>query len=236
MSDSNFIPAKPPLKPVKPSLLKTAGVFAAAFLLLMTILNYPLIVDAVQYPLTHSEETDNEQLTAQYRALYGYGNQNGQDKVETGAAAPVSTATPVTSAQPASAEETLSISKIGISAPILEVSSVDDATILSALKKGVVLYPGSANPGEGGTTVIIGHSSSLPPWTKYSDVFALLDKLAPGDLININFQGRTYVYAIRSKEHGSVEHILNSNLGGDLILSSCWPVGTDQGRIVVVAN
>ena len=214
-----------------------AAVFGASFLLLMGLLNYPNIVSAVQYPLTHSTQSDNEQLTAEYRALYGYDHQRQQaEGAVVPSEAPAAVVAGAAPAAPAAAGATITIPKIGISAPILQVPSVDDATILEALKKGVVLYPGSANPGAGGTTVIVGHSSSNPPWTKYSAIFALLDKLSPGDLINLNFQGKIYVYAVRAQEHGSVEHILNSNLGGDLILSSCWPVGTDQGRIMVVAN
>lgn len=231
----NFIPARPPRKTQPPSLLKTAGIFAVAFLLILTLFNFPLIVSAVQYPLTHSTESDNEQLTAEYRALYGYGHQQSEVATNGAAAAPL-VATSDAATTTVTTGNTISIPKIDVSAPIQEVSSVDDATILPALKKGVVFYPGSANPGAGGTTVIVGHSSSNPPWTKYSTIFALLDKLEPGDIIKLNFQGKDYAYAVRSQQHGSVDSILQSNLGGDLILSSCWPVGTDQGRIVIVAN
>ena len=231
----------------RPSILKLAGVFVAAFVFILVILNGPLIISVVQYPLTYSEESDNEKLTAEYIALYGYETQ--QKKLLAGVAlstvaqAAAPSVPTITSPAPAliqsasvTTKNSISISKINISAPIIRVFSDDEKTILNALKGGVVLYPGSAYPGQNGSTVIIGHSSSNPPWTKYSAIFSLLNKLAPNDLISISFDGKVYIYQVKSFEKGSVQHILDSMLGGDLILSSCWPVGTDKGRIVVVAN
>ncbi len=236
----------------RPSILKLALVYATAFVIVLALFNEPLIVSLVQYPLTHSEESDNEKLTAEYIKLYGYENQ--QKKLLAGAALltvvqaaipsaptvilPVQTPVrnPIPSAPPVTIKNNIVIPKINISAPIIQVSSSDDKTILNALKVGVLLYPGSAYPGQNGSTIIVGHSSSNPPWTKYSAIFSLLNKLAPNDLINISFGGKEYTYQVRAIEKGSVQHILDSGLGGDLILSSCWPVGTDKGRIVVVAN
>lgn len=230
-----------------PSILKLVSVFVTAFVLFLIVLNGPLIISLVQYPLTHSEESDNEKLTAEYIALYGYETQ--QKKLLAGVmlstVAQVATPSVPTVTSPASAlipsvsvttENSISISKININAPIIGVFSDGEKTILNALKGGVVFYPGSSAPGTGGTTVIVGHSSSNPPWTKYSAIFSLLNKLTSGDLINISFDGKEYVYQVRAIEKGSVQHLLDSGLGGDLILSSCWPVGTDNGRIVVIAN
>lgn len=226
-----------------PSIFKLASVYVVAFLSVLILLNGPLIVSLVIYPLTHSEESDNERLTAQYIALYGDHGQEQSSKADKSfpvAKAAVSltsilTLTP-TPLVPATVPNVISISKINISAPILQVLSDNEKTILNALKNGVVLYPGSSYPGQNGSTVIIGHSSSNPPWTKYSAIFSLLNRLAPNDLINISFGGKEYTYQVRAIEKGSVQHILDLGLGGDLILSSCWPVGTDQGRIAIVAN
>lgn len=244
----NFLEPKPYIKSgPRPSVLKLASVFAAAFVVVLTLLNGPLIISFVQYPLTHSEESDNEKLTAEYIALYGYETQ--QKKLSTGVALsivaqaatpPVPTVTPPAPAMisPASvtAKNSISISKININAPIIQVSSANERTILNALRGGVVFYPGSAYPGQNGSTIIVGHSSSNPPWTRYSAIFSLLNKLAPGDLVHISFGGKEYNYQVKAIEKGSVQHLLDSGLGGDLILSSCWPVGTDRGRIMVVAN
>lgn len=236
----NFLEPKTNIKSgSRPSILRLAGVFMAAFVLVLVILNGPLIISLVQYQLTHSEQSDNEKLTAQYMALYDYrGEEQPSQAIQSfpvaQAATPlIPTRTPVVSV---TTQNRISISKINISAPIIKVSSDNEKTILNALKGGVVLYPGSAYPGQNGSTIIVGHSSSNPPWTKYSAIFSLLNNLVPNDLINISFDGKEYTYQVRAIEKGSVQHILDLGLGGDLILSSCWPVGTDKGRIVVVAN
>src|SRR3989344_6081958 len=66
----------PPLKvptPPKPTSVKSLVViFAVAFIVILLILNGPVIIKAVVYPFTHSTESDNEQLTQQYRDIYGY--------------------------------------------------------------------------------------------------------------------------------------------------------------------
>lgn len=236
----NFLEPRPHIKPgSRPSVLRLVFFYVIVFVTVLALFNGPLIISLVQYPLTHSEQSDNEKLTAQYIAFYE--NHAQKQSGQVGQSFPVAqAATPSisnpTPSVPTVIRDSISISKINISAPIIQVSSDSGKTILNALKVGVVLYPGSTYPGQNGSTIIVGHSSSNPPWTKYSAIFSLLNKLAPNDLINISFGGKEYVYQIKTIEKGSVQHILDSGLGGDLVLSSCWPVGTDKGRIVVVAN
>jgi len=129
----------------------------------------------------------------------------------------------------------LSVPKLSINAPVIAVLRENDDDIFAALKKGVVLFPGSAMPGQSGQSVIIGHSSSLPPWTKYSAIFAKLGAMAPDDLIYLTYQGREHIYRVTTVRRGSVQQILDSGMTGDLILSTCWPVGTDTNRVAVAA-
>ncbi len=223
----NFIPPQPPRPPRRisnpPSLLATMGIFVAALFLLLAVLNAPALAAAISYPFSHSTEKDNEQLTAEYRALYGYDHQ---------LAAAAVTALPA----PAGQGNELTIPKLGIAAPIESINRTDDATILNALKTGVVMYPGSSNPGEGGTTVIVGHSSSDLPWTAYSAIFANLDKLSANDIIYLTFNGREYANQVRTVQKGTAAELVNAGLSGDLVVSSCWPVGTDERRIAVAAT
>ncbi len=240
MKDLNFLTKIPEQRIVKanpPSARSMVAVFFSSFILIIAALNGPLVIAAIKYPFQHSTESDNERLTAQYRAIYGYNRQ--QNLTQDVSVDPVINTyqLPSDSSVAKAAEPTeLNIDKLGISAPIILVNSVADSVILNALKNGVVLYPGSALPGQPGTTVIVGHSSSNPPWTKYSAIFSQLNKLAPFDIISISYQGQTYYYRVKAIEHGSVQQLLDKGLAGDLVLSSCWPVGTDRGRIVVVAN
>lgn len=232
----------PPLKvptPPKPTSVKSLiSIFVVAFVLILLILNAPTLIKAIAYPFSHSAESDNEQLTQQYRDIYGY---EKRPELITAVRAATVAATPSPSRVPATIvpsqlSAVISIPKINVSAPIIQVSDATDTTILNALKKGVVLYPGSANPGQPGTAVIVGHSSSDLPWTDYSSIFSLLAKLQPDDLIYITVGGNQYTYRIRTIQKGSAQQLIDSGLAGDLIVSTCWPIGTDTNRIAVSAS
>src|SRR6185369_2277603 len=207
MTDTHFAPLPPleaPKPPKKTSLKSLLGIFIGAFVILITLLNLPTLVKAFVYPFTHSAESDNEQLTSQYRDLYGYEKHPElMAAVESSTAHASPSVFPVVPVQQFDGE--ISIPKIGVTAPVLQVSDSSDATILAALKKGVVLYPGSSNPGQPGTAVIIGHSSSDLPWTKYSAIFSLLDRVQANDLIYVTVNGTQYAYRVRTVQKGSAQ-------------------------------
>ncbi len=243
---------QPPLKvptPPKPTSLKSlVAIFVSAFVIILFILNAPTIVKALAYPFSHSTESDNEKLTQQYRDLYGYDKHpeliTSVDKPPMAPSTVATTPSAPAYILPTSAaitgqaqlDATISIPKINVSAPIIQVNNSSDTAILTALKKGVVLYPGSVNPGQPGMAVIIGHSSSDLPWTTYSAVFSLLGKLQPNDLIYVTFSGTKYTYRVRTIQKGSAQQLIDSGLAGDLIVSTCWPIGTDTNRIAVSAS
>ncbi|HVZ10970.1 MAG TPA: sortase [Candidatus Paceibacterota bacterium] len=221
----------------KRSLVWLILVFIGVFGAVLLLFNLPAIIDSISYALTHSEDSDNEKLTEQYRALYGYASHPDLDYLSQQTPQPsLAPAQPDSSAPPVSESgTTLSIPKLDLSAPVLQVPSGLDADILAALKNGVVQFPGSANPGQQGMTVIVGHSSSTLPWTAYSAIFSQLDKLTTNDLIYITYNNRQYAYRVVAKRKGSAQEILDSGIAGDLLLSTCWPVGTDRNRIAVAA-
>ena len=197
-------------------------IFGVVFVLVLVLFNLPAATSVVSYSMTHSEEKDNQALTDQYRALYGYASHPELSYLaQTG--------------QAGQEQLKLSVPKLSINAPVIAVLRENDDDIFAALKKGVVLFPGSAMPGQSGQSVIIGHSASLPPWTKYSAIFAKLGAMAPDDLIYLTYQGREHIYRVTTVRRGSVQQILDSGMTGDLILSTCWPVGTDTNRVAVAA-
>ena len=232
----------PPLKvpaPPKPTSVKSlVAIFVVAFVIILAILNAPTLIKTIAYPFSHSTESDNEQLTQQYRDIYGY------DKhPELITAAIAATIAPTPHPLPVSGttgqsqlNAVISIPKINVSAPVIQVSDSTDATILGALKKGVVLYPGSTNLGQPGMAVIVGHSSSNLPWTTYSSIFSLLGNLQPNDLIYVTVGSTQYTYRVRAVQKGSAQQLIDSGLAGDLIVSTCWPIGTDANRIAVSAS
>lgn len=233
-------PQLPPLQAPKPpqenSWKMFLIIFVAAFGVILILLNLPSIASSIAYPFTHSTQSDNEKLTQQYRDIYGY--QNHPELIQAVEAnsvfKPSPSIYPITVPQNMQIE--LSIPKIGITAPVLQVNSNSDAVILNSLKDGVVLYPGSVTPGQPGTAVIVGHSSSTPPWTKYSDIFALLSKLQANDIVYVTVDGTQHAYRVRTIEKGSSQQIIDSGLTGDLVLTTCWPVGTAADRIAVSAT
>jgi LPXTG-site transpeptidase (sortase) family protein len=96
-------------------------------------------------------------------------------------------------------------------------------------------------PGNG---IILGHSSAYP-WYRgdYGSVFALLSKLAVGERFYVQYEdNRMFVYEVR----GSVifnpfkteERLaaLEGVTGDNVILLSCYPVGTSYLRIAVRAE
>ncbi len=134
----------------------------------------------------------------------------------------------------------LSIDKIGISVPIiLNVDGNDKESYNKALEGGVAHLLGSAFPGKPGNTFIFGHSSYYA-WKPggYKEVFATLDQLSEGDAIIITSSLNRYEYKVASSDIVSATDVAvaNQNLAEKkLTLMTCWPVGSDAKRLVVVA-
>ena len=129
------------------------------------------------------------------------------------------------------------IDRIGVRANI--IWNVEENQILKTLKDGVVHYKGTSLPGDGGNVFIVGHSSNYF-WIRsdYNDVFALLDKLNKGDKIVINKNGTNYNYTVTEKKIVSPDDVsvLNNTNKEVLSLMTCWPVGTNINRLVVISE
>lgn len=131
----------------------------------------------------------------------------------------------------------LRISKISVDAPVVWNESLD--AIYDDLERGVVHYRRTANPGEVGNTVLIGHSSQFI-WddNKFGTVFALLDKLEAGDKIDVDYMGKTYTYAVTdsdvTKPTDTSRFAATSK--PTITLVSCFPAGSNDLRIFVTAE
>ncbi|SRR6266498_2353553 len=138
----------------------------------------------------------------------------------------------------------LVIDSIGIDVPIIFGVSTEENTIYKNLEKGVVHYSTTVKPGELGTALILGHSSAYPWYKgKYGSVFALLGKLKPGDKFYVQYKDkRLFVYEVKRTVvfnpfgDGLILDQLESNPKPNLILVSCWPVGTAYRRIAIQAE
>jgi LPXTG-site transpeptidase (sortase) family protein len=132
------------------------------------------------------------------------------------------------------------IPNISVSAPLVtDTRSYDPPTVQLALRRGPVEYGASADPGQVGNVVIIGHSSGVL-WEpgNYKFVFTLLNKLVKNDRILIDFKGKRYIYRVDSSTVVPPTDIsvLQPTTKPQLTLITCTPVGTSTNRLVVTAH
>ncbi|MGC8651175.1 MAG: sortase [Minisyncoccia bacterium] len=137
----------------------------------------------------------------------------------------------------------LELPEFGIKAPIWKVDTPDLKLIYAKLKEGVVLYPGSAIPGQG-YAIIIGHSSQYP-WQpgRYKAVFSLLSQLEIGDKIFVYWNKKPLVFEVQDKKiflpwpkgNELTETIFPPENKPILILQSCWPAGVAYKRVAIKA-
>jgi LPXTG-site transpeptidase (sortase) family protein len=146
---------------------------------------------------------------------------------------PIETPLPVKSVP-----DSITIPAIGISAPIVTTQSTDVDAVHALLDTGVVLYPGSADFGQMGETIILGHSAP-PGWPtiKYDWVFSKIENLKAGDKINITYSNKNYSFTVaKTKVLDRGQEVPSSiATANTLALVSCWPPGKDVQRIAVLA-
>lgn len=132
------------------------------------------------------------------------------------------------------------IDKISVNAPIIySEKEINEKSFQLALRNGVVHFPETALPGENGNVVVFGHSSGAW-WVpgNYKHVFTLLDKLSANDIVAIEYQGISYKYKIKSSRVvlPTEVSVLNPTDIPTLTLITCYPVGTNEKRLVVEAE
>ena len=134
----------------------------------------------------------------------------------------------------------ITIPKIGLSATVVNPESTSIAVLDSWLLKGAVRYPTSSKLGETGNVVLFGHSSYLPvvgnsAYKAFNDI----QKLKPGDTVEVQGEEEVYVYAVRSVSKESADKNTPIPLmasGKELTLVTCNSFGKKSDRFVVVAD
>ncbi len=140
------------------------------------------------------------------------------------------------------------IGKIGKNVPVVTVSDTKlidgdyaglEKDIQASLLKGIVHYPGTANPGETGNAFFTGHSSNYV-WIKgdYNNVFALLNEIVVGDKVTVYWEGQKYIYqAYDIKVVSPSETWVLQQSGNEypsiMTLMTCTPVGTSLNRLII---
>ena len=123
----------------------------------------------------------------------------------------------------------LRIPSIGLDWTVVEGVGVPD------LKKGPGHFPETPLPGQLGNAAIAGHR------TTYGQPFFELDKVAPGDLIEVDTLAGSFVYRVDGStvvspaEYASVIPTVDPNTA-TLTLATCTPAYTARQRLIVKAT
>ncbi len=130
--------------------------------------------------------------------------------------------------------------------PALKLKNLKVIIGESDLSKGLIQYPGTANPGELGDPVIFGHSTNPLFYSpqennpkRYMSVFTKLMDLKKDDKIYITYDGIKYVYRVMDKLEVKPDdtYILQQRHDTrELKLVTCTPVGTYLRRGVILAQ
>ncbi len=149
-----------------------------------------------------------------------------------------------TKAVPAEAEvvgpdNKIIIPKIGVTAPLVFPKTNVETEVLLALRGGVAHYYGTAYPGEPGNSVFFGHSSG--DWWEagnYKFIFVILEKLSVGDIYEIHYNSRKYIYQVEETKVVAPTDlsVLNQTSYPSSTLITCTPPGTSWQRFVVRAK
>ncbi|MCX6809098.1 MAG: sortase [Candidatus Berkelbacteria bacterium] len=137
-------------------------------------------------------------------------------------------------------ENHLSIPSLSIEAPINWLIANNSSATSAALENGLIQLEKTALPGEAGNIYITGHSSNYP-WAKgsYNSVFAKLGNLAIGEKIFIQYKSQLFTYKVSEKKVVSAKDVSmmeQNKTDHKLTLVTCWPVGTNLKRLMVVAE
>lgn len=136
----------------------------------------------------------------------------------------------------------LEIPKIEVQVPvILDVDGKNKSEYYKALEGGVAQMKNTSHPGEPGNVVIFGHSSYLS-WAggDYKEIFKRFDELEPGDKVSILLKNddKTLYYQVVERKIIDANRIdvIKQTDDDRLTLLTCWPPGTTEKRMMVIAK
>lgn len=142
-------------------------------------------------------------------------------------------------------DDRLVIPRINKNVPLITVPAHKnwkqlETNIQKGLQKGVVVHPVSHSPENMGNFFLTGHSSYYA-WDKgrYKDVFALLHEVKKGDIAEVYWHGKKYVYKLtqsRIVPPTETSVMKQPNDRRIITLMTCTPVGTAKNRLIWTGN
>lgn len=133
----------------------------------------------------------------------------------------------------------ITVPKIHAQAPLIfNVDPFNENSYKQELKKGVAHAKNTALPGERGTIFIFAHSSGNPiEMTNYNTVFLRLGDLEKNDEVIISKDKQQFKYKVIEKRvvwPNEVKYLKEEK--DQLILQTCWPIGTSLKRLLIFAK
>lgn len=133
----------------------------------------------------------------------------------------------------------LFIPKIGLEENIIpNVDINNEEEYKLKLTEGIAHAKGSYLPGEPGMVYLFSHSTnSIFNILRYDAHFFGLKDVEKGDKIEVLYKGKKYTYTVSQisiLDPDQIDKIREST--ADLVLQTCWPLGTDWQRLVVFAD
>ncbi|MBI3485360.1 sortase [Candidatus Daviesbacteria bacterium] len=131
------------------------------------------------------------------------------------------------------------IPKINLESNIIDnVDASNEALYSEQLKNGVAHASGSYYPGEVGPMVLFAHSTdSVAHILQYNAKFYAAKELNLGDEVDIFFHGKKYEYSMVNKKVINPQDLASiRNTDANLVLSTCYPPGTDWQRLILYAK
>lgn len=132
----------------------------------------------------------------------------------------------------------ITVGKIHAQAPLFtNVDPFNETAYRAVLKHGVAQAKGTSLPGKPGTVFTFAHSSGTTlEETNYNTVFLRLGELQKGDEILVKYSGKVYGYRVQEKKIVSPSDIKYlKEKKNQLIVQTCWPIGTSLKRLLVFA-
>lgn len=133
----------------------------------------------------------------------------------------------------------LYVNKLSVWVPVVSnVDGTNKTAYNKALLSGVAHHKNTALPGKKGNIFIFGHSSTWNGTGQYAEVFKNLNNLEKNDQIIIYYQNKEYKYSVWQKEVIAADDFsyLEPTKKEQLTLMTCWPVGSNLKRLVVIAR
>lgn len=133
----------------------------------------------------------------------------------------------------------IQIDKLNKRVEILNPESRSVSVLDSALQKGAVRHPDSANLAQEGNMFILGHSSRLPNvFNKNYQAFNDIETLEWGDTIRVFSNDTEYIYRVEKVYEAKASTVVVpiANTGARLTLATCDSFGSKDDRFIVEAS